>query len=246
MHGRWSYHFMTNKWGKKWGQCQILFSWFQNQCGWWLQSQIKKKNPVPWKKSSDKPRQCIKKQRHHFVDKGPYSQGYGFSSSHVWMWEFGRKEDWAPKNWCSQTVVLERILERSLDSKEIKSVNPKGNQSWILIRRTDVKLQYFDHLMQRTDSLQKTQMLGKIEGERRRGGQRMVGWHHWLNGHEFEQTQGNSEGEGRLGCWIRHSLVTEQQHEINECEMFLKIDLFCQKKFLSLDNSPWNVLNLPV
>ena len=87
---------------------------------------------------------------------------------------------WALKNWCLQTVRLEKTLESSLDSKEIKSVHPKGNQSWIFIGRTDaeLKLQYFGHLMWRTDSLEKTLMLGKIEGSRRRGPQRM----RWLDG----------------------------------------------------------------
>ena len=91
------------------------------------------------KKSYDKPRQCIKKQRHHFANKTPYSQSYGFSSSHVWMWELDHKGGWAPKNWCSWTVVMEKTLEILLDSKEIKSVNPKGNQPWIFVGRTDTK-----------------------------------------------------------------------------------------------------------
>ena len=76
-------------------------------------------------------RQYIKKQRHHFADKSPYSQRYGFSSNHVWMWELGHKEGWALKNWHFQTVVLEKTLESHLDCKEIKPVNPKGNQPWI-------------------------------------------------------------------------------------------------------------------
>ena len=91
----------------------------------------------PWKKSYDKSRQHIKKQRHHFADKDPYSQSYGFSSSHVWMWESDYKESWAPKSRCFWTVVLEKTLESPLDCKEIKLVNLKGNQSWISIRRTD-------------------------------------------------------------------------------------------------------------
>ena len=89
--------------------------------------------------SYDKPRQCIKKQRYHFVDKGPYNQSHGFSSSHVWMWELDHKEDWALKNWCFWTVVLEKTLESPLDSKEIKPVNPKGNQPWTYIGRTDAE-----------------------------------------------------------------------------------------------------------
>ena len=92
---------------------------------------------APWKKSYDKPRQHIKKQRHHFANKSPYSQNYGFSSNHIQMWELDHKEGWALKNWCFQTVVLEMTLENSLDIKEIKPVIPKGKQPWLLIRRTD-------------------------------------------------------------------------------------------------------------
>ena len=82
---------------------------------------------APWKKSYDKPRQCIEKQKHHFANKGPSSQSYGFSSSHEWIWGLENKEGWEPKNWCFQTVVLEKTLESPLDSKEIKPANPKGN-----------------------------------------------------------------------------------------------------------------------
>ena len=91
-----------------------------------------------WKKSYDKPRQLIKKQRHHFGDKGLDRQSYGFSSSHVWMWELNHKEGWVPKNWCFWIVVLEKTLENPLYCK-IKLVNPKGNQSWVFTGRTDAK-----------------------------------------------------------------------------------------------------------
>ena len=84
---------------------------------------------TPWKKSYDQPRQHIKKQRHYLAYKGPSSQGYGFSSGHVWMWELDYKESWALKNWCFWTVVLEKTLESTLDCKEIQPVHPKGNQS---------------------------------------------------------------------------------------------------------------------
>ena len=127
-----------------------------------------------------------------------------FSSSYVWTWELDNKKGWALKNWCLWTVVLEKTFESPLDSKEVKPVNSKGNQPWIFIGRTGLmlKLQYFGHLMQRTDSLEKTLMMGKIEGRRRRGRQRneMVGWHHRLNGHEFEQALRNGEGQGGLSC----------------------------------------------
>ena len=134
---------------------------------------------APWKKSYDKPRQHIKKQRYYFANKGPYSQSYGFSSSHIWMWDFDHKESWALKNWCFWTMVWEKTLESPLDSK-IKPVNPKGNQPWIFIGRTDNEGETLDfgHLMRRADSLETILMLGKIEGRRRRGWQRM----RWLDG----------------------------------------------------------------
>ena len=94
---------------------------------------------TPWKESYDQPRQNIKKQRHYFANKGPSSQGYGFSSSHVWMWDLDYKESWAPKNWCFWTVVLEKSLESPLDCKEIQPVHPKGDQSWVFIGKTDVE-----------------------------------------------------------------------------------------------------------
>ena len=133
-----------------------------------------------WKKSYDHARQHIKKQRHYFGDKGPSSQNHGFSSSHVWMWELGYKESWTPKNWCFWTVVLEKILKSPLDCKEIqpvhrKEISPEYSLEGLMLK---VQLQYFGHLMRRTDSLGKTLMLGKIEGRRRKGRQRM----RWLDG----------------------------------------------------------------
>ena len=134
---------------------------------------------VPWKKSYDKPRQHIKKQSHHFAAKGPYSQNYGFSSSHVWIWELDHKEGRVLKNWCFQIVVLEKTLESPLDSKEIQSVHPKGDQPWIFIGRTDAEAQtpILRPPDAKSDSLEKPLMLGKIEGRRRRGWQRM----RWLD-----------------------------------------------------------------
>ena len=119
--------------------------------------------------------QCIKKQRHHFADKGPYSQIYGFSSSHVRMWELNHKEDWAPTNWCFWTVVLEKTPESPLDSKEIKPVNPKGNQPWIFIGRTDAEALIFWPPDTKSHLIGKDPDAGK--GKRRRGWQRM----RWLD-----------------------------------------------------------------
>ena len=99
----------------------------------------KKKTLASWKKSNDQRRQHIQKQRRYFANKGLSSQNYGFSSSRAWMWELDYKESWAPKNWCFWTVILKKTLESSLDCKEIKPVNPKGNQSWIFIGRTDAE-----------------------------------------------------------------------------------------------------------
>ena len=126
----------------------------------------------------DKPRQYIKKQRHYFANKGLYSQSCGFSSSHVWMWELDHKESWAPRNWCFWTVVLEKTLESPLDCKEIQPVHPKEMSPGCLLEGLMLKLQYFGHLMWRADSLEKTLMLGKTRGRRRRGQQRM----RWLDG----------------------------------------------------------------
>ena len=135
---------------------------------------------APWKTGYDKPRQHIKKQRYHLLTKVCLVKAMVFPVVMLWMWELDHKEDWALKNWCFWTVVLEKIPERPLDCKEIKSVNPKGNQSWIFMEWLIMilKLQFFGHLMWRTDSLEKTLMLGKIEGGRRRGQQRM----RWLDG----------------------------------------------------------------
>ena len=115
----------------------------------------------------------------YFANKGPSSQGYGFSSGHVWMWELDYNKSWAPKNWCFWTVVLEKTLESPLDCKEIQPVHPKGNQSWIFTGlMLKLKLQNFGHLMWRADSFVKTLMLRKIEGRRKREQKRM----RWLDG----------------------------------------------------------------
>ena len=129
---------------------------------------------APWKESYDKPRQRIKKQRYHFASKGPYSQSYGFSSGESWMWELDH-EGWALKNWCFQTVVLEKTLEGPLYCKEIKPVNPKGNQPGIFIGRTDAKAEALIFWPPDVKSwlIGKDLMLGKTEGKRRREWQRM-------------------------------------------------------------------------
>ena len=124
--------------GEKRNSDRLHFLGLQNHCRWWLQP-WNCKTFASWKKSYDKSRQHIKKQRHHLAGKGLYSQSYGFSSSYVWMWELAHKEGWAPKSWCFWSVVLEKTLESPLDCRQIKPVNPKENQSWIFIGRTDIE-----------------------------------------------------------------------------------------------------------
>ena len=123
-------------------------------------------------------------------NKGPSSQGYGFSSGHVWMWELDYKESWAPKNWCFWTEVLEKTLESPLDCKEIQPVHPKGDQSWVFIGRTDVEAE--TPILWLPDAKiwlnLKDPDAGKDWGQAEKGTteDEMVGWHHQLNGHEFE------------------------------------------------------------
>ena len=157
---------------------------------------------TPWKDSYDQPRQHIKKQRHHYVNKGPSNQGYGFSSGHVWMWELDCEESWELKNWCFWTVVLEKTLEspwttRRSNQSILKEISPEYSLEGLMLK---LKLQYFGCLMRRPDSFEKTLMLGKIEGRRRTTEDEMVGWHHWLNGHGFEWTPGVGDGQGGLAC----------------------------------------------
>ena len=145
---------------------------------------------TPWKESYDQPRQHIKKQRHYFANIGPSSQGYGFSTGHVWMWELGCEESWVPKNWCFWTVVLEKTLESPLGCKEIQPVHPKGDQFWMFIERTDADGE--------TPTLwpthAKSWLIGKEhdavrdwrQEEKGTTEDEMVVWHHQLHGHKFE------------------------------------------------------------
>ena len=157
--------------GKQWKQCQTLFFWAPKSLQM-VMAAMKLKDACSLKEIYDQPRQHIKRQKYYFANKGLYSQSYGFSRSHVWMWELEHKEGWMPKNWCFWTMVLEKTLESPLDCKEIKPVDSKSNQSWIFIRRTDVEAEapiVWPPDVTRWLVLGKTLMLGKIEGRRRRG-----------------------------------------------------------------------------
>ena len=193
---------MANRWGNN-GETDFIFLGSKITADDDCSHEIKK-TLAPWKKSYEKPRQHIKKQRHLFAKKGPYSQSYGFSSSQVWMWELDHKEIWVLKNRSFWSVGLGKILRvpwtaRRTKQSILKEINPECSLEGLRLR---LKLQYFGHLMQRADSLKKTLMLGTIEGRWRRGWQEeTVGWHHWLNGHEFEQTPRDSVEQESLACW---------------------------------------------
>ena len=157
---------------------------------------------IPWKKSYDQPRQHIKKQRHYFANKGPSSEGYGFLNSHVWMWDLDYKESWVPKNWCFWTIVFKRRREllrvpwtaRRSNQSIWEEISPEYSLEGLILK---LKVQYFGHLMRRTDSFEKTLMLGKIEGRRRRGRQRM----RWLDGITNSMTL----------VWVNSELVMERE-----------------------------------
>ena len=160
----------------------------------------------------------ILKQRHYFVNKGPSSQGYGFSSSHVWMWELCYKESWVPKNWCFWTLVFQKTLQSPLDCKKIQPVHPKGNESWIFTGKTDAEAE--TRILWPPDEknwlFRKDPDAGKDWRPEEKGTTEdvMVGLHHRLNRHEFEQAPGVGDGQGSLVCcspWgLKELDMTEQ------------------------------------
>ena len=188
--------------GKQWKQSKTLF-WGAPKSLQMIAA-MKFKTLTPWKESYDQPRQHIKKQRHYFANKGPSSQGNGFSSGHVWMWELDCEESWALKNWCFWTVMLEKTLESPLDCKEIQPVHPKGDQSWVFIGGTDVEAEI--PILWPPDA--KSWLIWKDPDDEKDWGlekkgiteNEMVGWHHRLNGHGFGWTPGVGDGQGGLVC----------------------------------------------
>ena len=173
---------------KQWKQWQTLFSWVPKLLQM-VTSAMKLKDAWSLEKKLYQPRQHIKKQRHYYANKDPFSQSCGFSSRHVWMWELDYKESWAPKHWCFWTVVLEKTLESPLDCKEIQPVHPKGNQSWIFFGRTDAEAEA--PILWPPDAKIRLIRKGLDTGKdwRQEKGtteDEMVGCHHRLHGHEFE------------------------------------------------------------
>ena len=187
--------------GKQWKQCQTLFLGAPKSLQMVIAA-MKLKDACSWKKSYDQPREHIKKQSHYFAKKGLSSQGYGFSSSHVWMWELDYEENWALNNWCFWTVVLEKTLASPLDCKEIQPVHPKGDQFWIFNGRTDVEAE--TPILWPPDVknwlIWKDPAAGKDWRQKEKGTteDEMVGWHHQVNRSEFEWTLG--VGQGGLVC----------------------------------------------
>ena len=163
-----------------------------------------------------------------FAEKGSYSQSYGFSSSHVWMWELDHKESWMPKNWCFWIVVLEKTLGSPLDFKDINPVHPKGNLPWIFIGRTDAETiaLIFWWPEMKNWLIRKHLDAGKYRRQEEKGmtEDEIVGWHHWLLGHEFEQSPGVGDGQGSLACcsqtwlssWIELNWCSTQQGVIRD------------------------------
>ena len=186
----------------------------------------------------------IRKQTHYFVNKGLSSKSYSFSSSHVWMWELDYKESWELKNWCFWTVALEKTLESPLDCKEIQTVHPKGNQSWIFIGRTDAEAK--TPILWLPDA--QNWLIGKDpdggkdwrQEEKRITEDGIVGWHHWLNGHEFEQVPEVGDGQGSLGCcspWVHrvgHDWVIELNWE--SCDVCTKKPFTCKGILMMFTN----------
>ena len=177
-HGIQSHNFMANRWGNNGNSDRLYFLGLQNHCRWWLQP-WNEKTLVLWKKSYDKPRQHIQKQRHYFANKGPSSQGYGFSSGHVWCesWTVKKAEHRridAFKLWCWRRLLRVPWTARSSNQSILKEISPECSLEGLILK---LKLQSFGHLMRRADSFEKTLMLGKIKDRRRRGWQRM----RWLD-----------------------------------------------------------------
>ena len=175
----------------------------QNHCRWWLQPR-NQKTIASWQESDDKPRQCVEKQRHYSADKGLYSQGHGLPSGHVQLWELDHKEGRMPKIWGFWNVVLEKTPERPLDSKEMKPVNHKEDQPWILIGRTDAEAEAPGFWSSDVNS----RLIGKVpdagkdwgQKEKRASGDDMARQHYRCNEHELGETLGDDEGQGGLAC----------------------------------------------
>ena len=198
---------------------------------------------APWKESYDQARQNIKQQRHYFANKGLSSQGYGFSSGHVWMWELDYNESWALENWCFCTVVLEKTLESPLDFNEIQPVHPKGDQSWVFARRTDAEAE--TPILWPPDVkswlIWKNPDAGKDWGqeEKRTTEDEMVGWHHRLNGHGFGWTPGVGDGQGGLVYCNGDAKSRTSLSDWTELNWTQRLFLVHRFQFISIGSETW-------
>ena len=225
---------MANRWGKN-PNSERLF-WGAPKSLKMVTIALKLKDFCFLEKSYDQPRQHIKKQRHYFADKGPFIQCYGFSSSHICDVRIGPSRGWAPKNWCFRTLVLEKTPESPLDGKEIEPINPKGNQPWILIGRTDAEGEA--PVIWSPDA--NSRLIGKVpdagkdwgQKEKRVSENEMAGWYHHCSRSELGQTPGDGEGQrGRTACspWesqrVGHNWETgkQQPHFSVDCVQFLSL-----------------------
>ena len=203
--------------GKQWKQCQTLFLGAPKSLRMVIAA-MKLKDAYSLEGKLWPHRQHFEKLRYYFANKHPSSKSYGFSSGHVRMWELDFEESWAPKNWCFLTVVLQKTVESPLDWKEIQPVYPKGDQSQVFIGRTDAK----SETPVLWPSHAKSWLIGKDPDAGRDWGQEekgttedeMAGWHHLLDGHEFEWTEGVGDGQGGLACcdsWGRKESDTTER-----------------------------------
>ena len=214
-----THYFMANRRGKGGSSDRFPLLGLWNHCIWWLQP-WNQKMTISWQESYDKPRQCTEKQRYYSADQGPHSQGYGLSRGHILLWELNHTEGRAPKNWCLQTVVLEKTPESPLDSMEIKPVNLKENQPWILVGRNDAKAPVF------WLSNENSWLIGRVLDVRKDWGQtekrlsedEMAGWHHRCNGrelrcngHELQKIVRDREVWHAVVHGVAESDTTEQQ-----------------------------------
>ena len=195
--------------GKQWKQWQTLFIYcLQNHCRWWLQP-WNQKRLAPWKKCYGQPRL----KRHYLANEGPSSQSYGFSRSHVWMWELDHKEGWVPKTWCFQAGCWRRLLRvpwttRRLSQSILREINPEED-----IGQNDAEAPKLWPPDVKSWLSGKDPDNGEDWRHEEKGMAEMVGWYHWLNGHEFQQALEDSEGQRSLTCcssWGRKELDTTE------------------------------------